>query len=102
VPDVLPEDTCFHTQQCAEKALKALLIARGIDFPRTHVVEALLDLLIAAGIDIPPELDEAVVLTQYAVQARYPGAWGPVTESEARFALQVAGWVLAWVEDQVS
>ena len=100
LPGVLLEDACFHTQQCAEKALKALLLQRGIEFPYTHVVETLLDLLVDAGVEVPPELDEAVVLTQYAVQARYPGAWGPVTPTEAEFALRVAGWVLAWVEAQ--
>jgi len=101
VPDVLLEDACFHTQQCAEKALKALLIRREIAFPYTHVVETLLDILAGAGVDVPPEVDEAVVLTQYAVQARYPGAWGPVTTSEAEFALRVAGRVLTWVEAQL-
>lgn len=34
-PDVLLEDACFHAQQCAEKALKALLIQRETAFPRT-------------------------------------------------------------------
>lgn len=27
---------CFHAQQCAEKYLKALLVFRSIDFPKTH------------------------------------------------------------------
>lgn len=27
---------CFHAQQCAEKYLKALLVSRGRDFPKTH------------------------------------------------------------------
>jgi HEPN domain-containing protein len=37
-----PTDTvCFHAQQCAEKCLKALLVLRGIDFPKTHDLEAL-------------------------------------------------------------
>ena len=31
-PDVLLEDACYHTQQCAEKALKALLVLHQIDF----------------------------------------------------------------------
>ena len=30
---VLPADVCFHAQQCAEKALKALLLHREIAFP---------------------------------------------------------------------
>jgi HEPN domain-containing protein len=31
-PGVLPEDACFHAQQCAEKALKGLLSDRGIPY----------------------------------------------------------------------
>jgi HEPN domain-containing protein len=45
VPEALPEDACFHAQQCAEKALKALLVHKKKPFPRTHVLEYLLDLL---------------------------------------------------------
>jgi len=102
LPNVLLEDACFHTQQCAEKALKALLVQRGIPFPRTHVVETLLDLLEASGVAVPADVDEALVLTQYAVQTRYPGAWEPVTPEEARFALEVANRVLGWVERQLA
>jgi HEPN domain-containing protein len=40
-PEVLLEDACFHAQQCAEKALKALLLQRQIPFPRTHAIEVL-------------------------------------------------------------
>src|SRR5262245_10700317 len=28
----------FHAQQCVEKYLKALLVARGLAFPRTHAL----------------------------------------------------------------
>ncbi len=101
VPDVFPEDACFHAQQCAEKALKALLIHRGIDFPRTHVLETLLDLLTAAGVEVPPQVDEAFVLTQYAVETRYPGEWEPVSPEEARQALDTAAEVLTWVAMQI-
>jgi HEPN domain-containing protein len=27
---------CFHAQQCAEKYLKAVLVAQGQSFPKTH------------------------------------------------------------------
>jgi HEPN domain-containing protein len=98
---VLPEDACFHAQQCAEKALKALLTERGIEFPRTHVLESLLDLLKVHGMSIPHSVDEAFELTQYAVQTRYPGEWEPVSKQEARSALERAAIVLAWVEKQI-
>ena len=100
--DVLLEDACFHAQQCAEKALEALLMKRGIAFPRTHVIEMLLDLLKAEGVMIPDDVDEAFVLTQYAVQTRYPGAWDPVTLKETRSALRLAARVLTWVKEHVS
>ncbi len=99
---VLPEDACFHAQQCAEKALKGLLSNAGIPFPRTHALEVLLDLLKTHGFHIPDNVDEAFTLSQYSVQTRYPGDWEPVTQKEAEQALERAAYVLAWVETQVS
>lgn len=98
---VLPEDACFHAQQCAEKALKGLLIYLSIAFPHTHALEVLLDLLKVNNLDIPHNVDEADELSQYAVQTRYPGEWEPVTKSEARKALERAAIVLAWVESKI-
>lgn len=39
------EDLCFDAQQAAEKALKAVLIGRSIDFPRTHNIRVLLSIV---------------------------------------------------------
>ncbi len=100
-PGVYLEDTCFHAQQCVEKAIKALLIHLNIAFPRTHVLERLLDLLIASGVQLPSEVDESFTLTQYAVQTRYPSVWEPITEEEARLALATASNVLTWIEAQI-
>ena len=99
---VLPEDACFHAQQCAEKALKALLLLLEVDFPKTHAIEVLLDLLKVHGVDIPAGVDEAFALSEYAVQTRYPGEWEPVTKTEAHHAIEQAALVLAWVEDRLA
>ncbi len=98
---VLPEDACFHAQQCSEKALKALLTHLSIPFPYTHALEVLLDLLKVNGIEIPASVDEADELSQYSVQTRYPGIWEPVTRPEARKALERASIVLGWVEAKI-
>jgi HEPN domain-containing protein len=66
-PGVMCEDACFHAQQSAEKSLKALLTYLDVDFPRTHVLEVLLDLLKGYGVNLPRPVDEAFELTQYAV-----------------------------------
>jgi HEPN domain-containing protein len=100
-PGVLPEDACFHAQQCTEKALKGLLSDQGIPFPHTHALEVLLDLLKTHGVNVPDNVDEAFALSQYAVQTRYPGDWDPVTGEEAKLALEHAAQVLAWVERQI-
>jgi HEPN domain-containing protein len=39
------EELRFHAQQAAEKALKAVLIAKGISPPKTHNIRMLLDIL---------------------------------------------------------
>jgi HEPN domain-containing protein len=100
-PGILAEDACFHAQQCAEKALKGLLVNRNFPFPRTHAIEVLLDILKANGIPIPPSVDGAYELSQYAVQTPYPGIWEPVTLDEARHAWERAAIVLTWVEGQL-
>ncbi|MEI7847429.1 MAG: HEPN domain-containing protein [Chloroflexota bacterium] len=69
---VLVEDLCFNAQQAAEKALKAICVHRGIDFPKTHSLVRLMDILELDELPIPEEIKVADILTQYAVRARYP------------------------------
>ncbi len=96
------EELCFELQQCAEKSLKALLIHRGVKFPRTHAIAELLDLLIENGVLVPSEIIDSAKLTQYAVEARYPDVGSSVTEDEYRRALELARMVYGWVENQLS
>jgi HEPN domain-containing protein len=78
----------FHAQQCAEKYLKALLVARGQEFPKTHDLAALSDLCHRSGIVVPVNQDALQRLVAYAVQVRYPGE--DPTPEEAQEALQTA------------
>src|SRR5215217_5530103 len=55
-PGVDLEARCFEAQQAAEKAIKAVLIDRGIDFPFTHNLLRLLTLLEGHGESIPSEI----------------------------------------------
>lgn len=98
---ILPEILTFHAQQAAEKAIKALLIHDQVEFPRTHVITLLLNICEQAGHPISEQLNEALVLTRYAVATRYPSEEDPVTRDEAREAALTAANVLIWVEDQL-
>ncbi|MBM3955731.1 MAG: HEPN domain-containing protein [Planctomycetota bacterium] len=61
----------FHAQQAAEKMLKALLVRRAVDYPKTHNIRVLIELLAADGIAIPGELAEIDTLTQFGTTFRY-------------------------------
>jgi HEPN domain-containing protein len=62
---------CFHAQQATEKALKAVLVAYGIDFPRSHALERLVALM-PAGPASTFDFTAVAELTPWAVAGRYP------------------------------
>lgn len=94
-PEILFETLCFHAQQATEKALKAVLISRGIAPPRTHNIKALLELL-PPQIEVPSPIQYAASLTDYAVISRYPTQLEPVTEEEYHEAVRQAETVISW------
>jgi HEPN domain-containing protein len=79
---------CFHAQQCSEKYMKALLVSKGAEFPKTHDLLILNDLCTEAGIflEVDPQLLNS--LSDFAVRTRYPGE-GPALE-DAKEALATA------------
>jgi HEPN domain-containing protein len=88
--DACPFDVvCFHAHQTVEKYLKALLVERSVDFPRTH---DLVVLARQAGTVAPAVLDPADLLSlnRYSTEARYPGEWDPITRADAEQALAAA------------
>ena len=101
-PDTYLEDLCFNAQQAAEKALKGLLLARGASFPYIHDLGELLRLLEEHGEHIPDRVREAVQLTDYAVEARYPGLAEAVDDQEHQEALVLAEEVVRWVETRLA
>jgi HEPN domain-containing protein len=77
---------CFHLQQCVEKYLKARLVEAGATFPKTHDLEKLLDLAILHE-PLWGTLRPAMAsITDYAVEARYPGR--SIAPAEARSVVQ--------------
>jgi HEPN domain-containing protein len=91
---------CFHAQQAAGKALKALLVARGIDFPDTHALEVLVDLLGRDG-----ELFDRrklIELSAWAVVGRYPDITVDPTVAQATHVVASARSALATARSQLS
>lgn len=90
--------TCIHSQQCVEKALKALILEKGRRPARSHDVVELLNLATADGWAVGLLMDEAVFLNS-VYRARYPTEEGLLphgepTEADARRALGAAETVM--------
>ena len=84
---------CFHAQQAAEKAIKALLVAEQTTFRFTHDLE-----LLAQDLPSSRVLTTAVVelawLGQWATATRYPGSSEP-DWVDARRAVEIAETLVA-------
>ena len=68
----LTHSASFHAQQCAEKYMKALLVAKKTKFAKTHDLLVLSALCAKAGILLGMDTTRLQKLSAYAVQARYP------------------------------
>jgi len=99
--EILPEQVCFHAQQAAEKALKAVLLDRKIEFPLIHDIEELLEIATQGGLLVPPDVADAGMLTPYAVEARYPGSEEEITPSQVDEAIRLAEDIVAWAAGMV-
>ena len=76
---------CFHAQQCVEKYLKALLIARVVTPPKIHDLAELHRLLLPVCAEWQWSLDELRLLSRSAVISRYPGETAEIAEAQAAY-----------------
>ncbi len=63
----------FHSQQAAEKYLKALLVRHQVVFPKTHDIGELLDRVATIDAATAEALRDTDLLTPFGVETRYPG-----------------------------
>ncbi len=66
---------CYHAQQCVEKTLKALLVEREIETPRTHNILDLNSAVKKLGYE-PRLADEDAVFLTSVYRTRYPSGLG--------------------------
>ncbi|HTU78794.1 MAG TPA: HEPN domain-containing protein [Solirubrobacteraceae bacterium] len=98
VADVL---VCFHAQQAVEKALKAVLAARGVEFAHRHDQRVLIGQCENAGVRLPEELAEVDLLSPYAAELRYDDDTVHAVEREAasRWATAAVQWARDLIEE---
>ena len=83
--------SCFHSQQAAEKYMKAYLTRRQKEFPKTHSIRE----------ELAAELLPATVLTPYGVEVRYPGDIPEPSQRETEDAVSLAKKVRDAVIDRL-
>ncbi len=72
-PAVLPGIVAFHCQQCAEKYLKALIVAHWTVPRKTHNLLEIAQQACDVEEDLPDLTESLAVLNPYSVDIRYPG-----------------------------
>lgn len=84
-----PASACWHSQQSAEKAIKAALVLEQIRFPRTHDLNTLLDTL-PEGWAVKNEHENLTELNDWIIHARYLGDWPEPVYEDAVVAESLA------------
>jgi HEPN domain-containing protein len=87
--ELVPRHACWLAQQAAEKALKAGLVFHQIAHPFRHDLDALRNLL-PEGWETKQEQPDLAELTEWAVEARYPGDSAEAIVDDARGAVAQA------------
>jgi HEPN domain-containing protein len=83
-------DVLFHSQQAAEKSMKALLAWHDAPFRKTHNLEELGQRCVALDATHGAIAGQAAPLTEYAWKFRYPGEPYEPEREEAEQALATA------------
>ena len=101
------EESCFHAQQAAEKALKAFLVYNGQTPPRLHDLLDLLTRCLTFDTTLNAFRAECTTLNQYYAPTCYPDAAAAVSpadlpgQTEAQRALDYARVIVSAIETRI-
>ena len=84
---LIPDAVCFHSQQCIEKYMKAVLEENNKEFEKVHDLNVLLQSCISFIPELENQRKELAILSAYAVDIRYPGI--SASEEEARECINI-------------
>lgn len=95
----LLNSVCYHSQQAAEKYLKAYLTLKKSHFSKTHDLILLNKLCVKCDGDFEFLTDLVIHLNPYAVEFRYPGE--QATRIDAKGALSAVKEIRDWVKRKI-
>ena len=99
--DPIFDTSIYHTQQCAEKGLKAYLAFKKQPIEKTHDIEFLLELCIEHDPDFKNLIEEAEKINPYSILYRYPHVVLEPEEQQVHEAIVIAEKLLNFVEKKI-
>lgn len=100
-PTPLFDIAIYHTQQCAEKALKAYLAYKDNDILKTHNLKMLVERCIESDESFNEIIDDCIYLSPFATLYRYPdGDFMPAKE-EVEKSISIAKKILSFVKFKI-
>jgi HEPN domain-containing protein len=100
--DAVLDAAVYHTQQSAEKALKAFLAFNNQPIVKTHDLTALNDLCVKLDDSFTQIYDLVEVLNPYATEFRYPGECMDPGMDEAGEAIISADKIYRFIKEKIT
>ena len=91
--------SAFHAQQAVEKYFKSVIGSRGIDYPYTHDLVALIEILENNGFILPFPREQVEKLNPFAVQIRYD--LPPIIPINRKEIEEIVNLVAHWCKEQL-
>lgn len=93
---------CFHFQQAAEKYLKAVIVAKELEFRPVHDLQELIVIIKEKLPEVETIAEDCAYLNPYYIDTRYPVRWpSNYDRSTAEAAAKAVGRIKTWVMDNI-
>lgn len=99
--DPILDTATYHTQQCAEKALKAYLSFKQQPIVKIHDLGELVEICMKYNERFAELIDDADSLTPYNILYRYPPSFGFPEEEEVKIAIEKAEKILNFIKEEI-
>ena len=95
--DPINDTALYHTQQCAEKALKAYIAFNDKPIEKTHDIQLLLELCIEMDEEFDNLYRNGISLNPYSTIFRYPGPASEPDSDDVKNAIEIAEKIMDFV-----